>query len=88
VQVPGSFLLISHATQDGQPPEVLAAQALSRRTATEITLRTHAEIAGFFDDFELVEPGLVYLARWRPDPQALSDAHPERVGAYGGVARR
>jgi hypothetical protein len=39
---PGSFLLVSHATQDGQPPEVLEAQRLSARTATEIMLRTRA----------------------------------------------
>ncbi|TML27047.1 MAG: hypothetical protein E6G35_10070 [Actinobacteria bacterium] len=88
LQVPGGFLLISHATQDGQPPEVLAAQRLSSRTDTTINLRTHAEIAGFFGDLTLVEPGLVYLSRWRPEDPAGEDEHPERVGAYGGVARR
>jgi SAM-dependent methyltransferase len=85
---PGSYLLISHATQDGQPPEVLEAQRLSTRTATEINLRTHDEIAGYFGDFAPVEPGLVFLSQWRPDPEAGVDEYPERVGAYGGVARR
>jgi SAM-dependent methyltransferase len=86
--VPGSFLLVSHATQDGQPPEVLEAQRLSARTATEITLRTHAQIRGYFGDFALVEPGLVFLTRWRPEPGGEVDEHPEQVGAFGGVARR
>jgi SAM-dependent methyltransferase len=85
--VPNGFLLISHATQDGQPPEVLEAQRLSARTATEITLRSHADVARFFGDLTLVDPGLVFLPEWRPDgPEA--EEHPERVGAYGGVARR
>jgi len=86
--VPGSFLLVSHATQDGQPPEVLQAQRLSARTATEITLRTHEQIRGYFGDFALVEPGLVFLTQWRPEPGGEVDEHPEQVGAFGGVARK
>jgi SAM-dependent methyltransferase len=87
VLAPGGFLLISHATQDRQPPEVLEAQRLSARTGTEITLRSHADLARFFGDLTLVDPGLVFLPEWRPDaPQ--TEEHPERIGAYGGVARR
>jgi len=86
--VPGSFLLISHATQDGQPAEVLDAQRLSSRTATEITLRTHAQISAFFGDLAPVEPGLVFLSQWRPEPHGEADAHPERDTGYGGLARR
>jgi SAM-dependent methyltransferase len=85
--VPGSYLLISHATLDGQPPEVLEAQRLSGRTATELTLRPHAEIAAYFGSFELVEPGLVYLGQWRPDPDDEPDPHPERLAGYAGVGR-
>ncbi len=85
---PGSFLLVSHATQDLQPPEVLAAQRLSARTDTEITLRTRDRIRAFFGDFTLVEPGLVFLSQWRPEPDAEVEEHPEQVGAFGGVARR
>ena len=86
--VPGSYLLISHATGDGQPPEVIEAQRLSARTGTEIALRSGAEITAYFDGFTLVEPGLVFIPRWRPDPQDPVDEHPERVGAYAGVARK
>jgi SAM-dependent methyltransferase len=85
---PGSYLLISHATADGQPPEVVEAQRLSARTGTEIALRTGDRIAGFFTGLTLVEPGLVFIPQWRPDPQDPVDEHPERVGAYAGVARK
>ncbi|GAA0523012.1 hypothetical protein Ade02nite_82650 [Paractinoplanes deccanensis] len=84
----GSYLLISHATADGQPAEVIEAQRLSGRTATEITLRPAAEIEAYFGGFELVEPGLVFIPRWRPDPQDPVDEHPERIGAYAGVAKK
>ncbi|GIF14892.1 SAM-dependent methyltransferase [Actinoplanes teichomyceticus] len=85
---PGSYLLISHATGDGQPPEVIEAQRLSGRTATEIVLRPAARIRSYFAGFELVEPGLVFIPQWRPDPQDPVDEHPERVGAYAGVGRK
>ncbi|GAA0442908.1 hypothetical protein Aca07nite_63910 [Actinoplanes capillaceus] len=81
---PGSFLVISHATSDGQPPEVLEAQRLSARTGTGIVLRPHAEIAAWFEGFPLVEPGLVHLPLWRPEPGEPVD-DPERYGAYAGV---
>ncbi len=85
---PGSYLLVSHATADGQPPEVVEAQRLSSRTATEIVLRTQAGIAAYFEGFSLVEPGLVFIPQWRPDPQDPVDDHPEQVGAYAGVGRK
>lgn len=85
---PGSHLLISHSTYEDQPPEMLDAQSLSARTSTEITLRSRVEIAAFFGDFTIVEPGIVHLPLWRPDsPLDVAD-NPERFGAYGAVGRR
>lgn len=83
----GGYLVLSHATQDGQPPEVLQAQQLSSRTSTEIVLRTRAEIEAYFDGLTLVEPGLVFVPEWRPDPDEVVE-RPERLGAYGGVGRK
>ncbi|WP_067715303.1 SAM-dependent methyltransferase [Nocardia yamanashiensis] len=84
----GSYVAITHATADGQPPEVLEAQKLSGRTSTEIVLRSRAEIATYFLDWTLVDPGLVHLPLWRPDNAADVGEHPERSGAYGGLARK
>ncbi|WP_189332569.1 SAM-dependent methyltransferase [Actinoplanes ianthinogenes] len=86
--VPGSYLLISHATADGQPPEVIEAQRLSGRTGTEIVLRPASVLKAYFKGFDLVEPGLVFIPQWRPDPSDPVDEHPERVGAYAGVGRK
>jgi SAM-dependent methyltransferase len=84
---PGSYLVISHATLDGQPPEVREAQRLTGR-ASEITLRTHGEIAAYFGTFELVEPGLVFIGQWRPESTDEPDPHPERLAGYAGVGRK
>jgi SAM-dependent methyltransferase len=86
--VPGGHLVISHATQDGQPPEVLAAQRLSARTTTEITLRSRARVTAFFGDLTPVPPGVVLLSCWRPERPGDAGAPPSQVGAFGGVARR
>jgi S-adenosyl methyltransferase len=84
----GSFLLVSHATSDGQPPEVIEAQRLSARTATEIVLRSAPQIMEYFEGLVMVEPGLVFIPAWRPDPAEGVDEHPERVGGYAGVGRK
>ncbi|MFE9690509.1 SAM-dependent methyltransferase [Micromonospora sp. NPDC005806] len=87
VAAPGSYLVISHSTFEDQPQEMLDAQRLSARTATEITLRSLAEITGYFGDWTILEPGVVHMPLWRPDSPSDVDDHPERFGAFGGVAR-
>jgi hypothetical protein len=82
-----SYLLVSHTTFDGQPPEVVAAQKLAARTATPIYPRPHAEILSYFDGTSLVDPGLVFIPLWRPDPGEVVE-HPERISAYAGIGRK
>jgi hypothetical protein len=48
--------------------------------------RSLADTEPFFAGLELVEPGLVPMATWRPDPSDSQD--PRSVYAYGGVARK
>jgi SAM-dependent methyltransferase len=84
---PGSYLLISHTTFDGQPPEVVEAQRLAARTATPLFPRPHGEILAYFDGLTLVDPGLVFIPLWRPDPGEKVE-HPERISAYAGVGRK
>ncbi|MEV4755925.1 SAM-dependent methyltransferase [Micromonospora sp. NPDC049559] len=84
---PGSYLTTTHVTVDGHPAEaVRGVEDAYRATPTPIFFRTHAEILRLFDGFELVEPGLVTLDAWRPDP---ADPAPEATRwLYGGVARK
>jgi hypothetical protein len=85
----GSYLVISHATRDFAQPRhnVTAVVDVYREAAETLNLRTGAEIATYFGDFELLPPGLVQAHRWRPGPGRL-DPDSEYVGIYGGVAQR
>lgn len=79
---PGSFLVISHGTQDGATP----AQAEKVRRQQEsmnapIFLREGSEIWKFSDGFRWVEPGLVNVNEWR-NPVELKS----QLILYGGVA--
>jgi hypothetical protein len=49
-----------------------------------MTLRTRVQIERFLDGFDLVDPGLVLVSRWRPDGRLPSSAEtPAMFGAIG-----
>ena len=71
---------------DTTAPAPHAQRAYNQNVATAQTLRTRDEFARFFTGLELVEPGLVQVHQWHPDPD---DNAPEgTVSAHGGVARK
>lgn len=86
--VPGSYLAISHATLEGpERQKAEEATAQFQRSVTDFSMRTRAEITALFDGLELVEPGLVYLPEWQPDPgDDVDDA--ARTSTFAGVARK
>jgi hypothetical protein len=66
---PGSYLVVSHGTDEGKPAVAHAAeQVYNRGVSAHLQMRSRAEILRFFDGFELVDPGLVPIPRWRPGP--------------------
>jgi hypothetical protein len=82
VIMPGSYLIISHATADGAAPG--EAERVQEKYADEmkspLSLRTKNEIARFFDGFRLMEPGVVNVTTWRT-PCDLNS----RTILYGGA---
>lgn len=80
----GSFLVLSHATDDFADRS--EAQAVYNNATATLNLRSRSQVERFFDGFELVEPGLVQVPFWRPDAE-VPDRSGE-IGFYGGVARR
>ncbi len=82
----GSYLTISHPAIDIHPSQANVQRIYNEHVSTQQTLRTREQTARFFAGLELVEPGLVQVHQWRPDP---SDFAPEGVvSAHGGVARK
>jgi trans-aconitate methyltransferase len=86
---PGSYLAVCHATDDGRPTVAQAAEKVyNRSVSTDIHMRSRAEILRFFDGFDLVDPGLVYIPQWRPDsPDDVPD-DPGKFWCWVGVGRK
>jgi hypothetical protein len=86
---PGSFLVVSHPASDGGAPAVAANRGTARYNqlvATKMTRRSREEVMRFFDGLEILEPGLVPMAQWRPEP---GDRIPDRLSpAHCAVARK
>jgi hypothetical protein len=90
---PGSHLVIAHATID----ELVFDERLWDQTEKEyrqhtsmpLVPRKKSDVTQFFDGFEMVEPGLVWLNRWRPDPGMVDEFadKPEHSSFYVGVGR-
>ena len=87
VLAPGSHVTATHVTTDGHTAEAVARiESVYAMTPTPIFFREHAEVAGFFDGLELVEPGLVTIDKWHPDPE--DPAPPATRWLYGAVGRK
>jgi O-methyltransferase involved in polyketide biosynthesis len=83
----GSYLAISHPASDidAEAAARAARQYDSSMPGTQ-TNRTRAEVARFFDGLELLEPGVVQLNKWRPDP---GDVDPGvEISSWGGLGRK
>ncbi|MGH3767837.1 MAG: SAM-dependent methyltransferase [Pseudonocardiaceae bacterium] len=87
--VAGSYLAVSHVTTDGNPTGQTETVRLYRNSSNPVYFRSHSEVRRLFDGFELVEPGLVGSAFWRPSgPGDISDNAEMNSISYGGVGRK
>lgn len=72
--VPGGHMMLSQFCSDGSDPAARAKlEEISANSPSPMCFRRREEIAGFFDGFELLEPGVVDVQDWRrpgrPAPQ-------------------
>jgi hypothetical protein len=81
----GSYLAFNDSV-DTNEANAEATRRYNESGAVPYFLRSPEQLAGFFDGLEVLEPGVVPLAEWRPDPGA--DAAPDEVIALGGVGRK
>jgi hypothetical protein len=87
--VSGSYLMIGHGTDDGKPAVAQATErAYNRSVSAQLHLRSREQILRFFEGFELVEPGLVYITQWRPDSPGDRQGDPSRFWGLVGVGRK
>jgi hypothetical protein len=80
-------LVLSHASPPVQPEVSASHEELYQRTPTPLTMRTEPEIRAFFDGLDLLEPGVVPIARWRADAGSAGDLADHELAGHAGVGR-
>jgi S-adenosyl methyltransferase len=84
---PGSYLVISHTSQGSASAHARdSGLAIYARSSAPVSLRQPEEIARLFGGFELIPPGLVDVALWRPRGSAATPMH--GIRHFAGVARQ
>jgi len=73
----GSYLALSHVTCDG----------VDHVPEPGVHPRPRTAIEAFFDGLTLVDPGVVVVPDWRPEPLG-EPGDPALVAVYGGVGRK
>jgi hypothetical protein len=84
---PGSYLALTQPASDVNAAQVAeGAKRYNSHVATKQTRRSHAETLRFFDGLEVIEPGVVQVHRWHPDPED-TDLESD-VSGWGGAAKK
>jgi SAM-dependent methyltransferase len=91
---PGSYLVISHIEVSAahgagnEPRSQTAAELGEAQKGTPMApVRSREQIAAFFGDLTLLEPGLVDVWDWRPDSDVVATTS-DVLTLLGGVARK
>lgn len=97
----GSYLVLSHIVSDDPGAAAQFTEFMTSST-TWGRVRSPQEVAGFFSGLELLEPGLVDVVDWRPDPDepvwSVTESPfgefppdpegPKKLWEMGGIARK
>lgn len=81
----GSYLALTTATADLTPGEVTTMAEEYTRRGVPMYLRTKGEVEELFTGLEMVDPGVVPMNRWKPEPDDASSD--DDVNMYAGVGR-
>jgi hypothetical protein len=89
----GSYLALIHFWDPAEEhPDISAkvheAERVFNETMGTGRWRRRAEIEAYFGDFEMVEPGLVPVAEWRPDTEPPPEKNVSYYTMLGGMARK
>jgi SAM-dependent methyltransferase len=87
---PGSYLVISHGTTgtaENDPTDTVGGvTSVYRQASAQLHVRSEQEIQRFFQGFELIDPGVVWLTEWRPSPSDPLTTMPRSLRA--GIGRK
>lgn len=80
----GSHLSLNEGSRGTDPAYEQAQDAYNETGAVPYFLRPVEQIEAFFEGLELVEPGVVSVPLWHPEPGASTEA----IGQHGGLGRK
>ncbi|MFJ8045496.1 SAM-dependent methyltransferase [Kitasatospora sp. NPDC096147] len=83
---PGSYVAITHPGSDFDPAAMASVVQAAARGQMTLVPRTREQVARFFGDWELIEPGVVPVMGWRPEDGAPDD--PAAAYYWSGIARK
>lgn len=88
--VPDSFVVISHAATGGRREAAGVQDVYNQRARSPhpMRMRSREEVKALFGDLTLIDPGVVAIPHWRPDPADGEPPAPDNYPGYAGVARR
>jgi hypothetical protein len=78
----GSYLAINDSVNTSEALEE-ALRVYEASGAVPYRTRSLEEFTGYFDGLELVDPGVVLVADWRPDPGVSRGPEIPQIGAVG-----
>lgn len=82
--VAGSYIALSHGTKVAELADALeAGRRIYQRTPTPTYLRSAEEIARLLTGLDIVEPGIVPVTDWHPDPSAVTEPSPSMLAGVG-----
>ncbi|MGH3620682.1 MAG: SAM-dependent methyltransferase [Sciscionella sp.] len=88
----GSYLAMSHPSVDdlseSRGTAASSAVAVYDRTETPFTYRSRAQFVAMFAGLALVEPGVVKLWEWRPEPGSGPSDLTGKATGFAGVGRK
>ncbi|MCX4091436.1 SAM-dependent methyltransferase [Nocardia sp. alder85J] len=90
---PGSYLAMSHVTtefDDGadDPDGMARLLQVYIDRGIPVNPRNRDQVARFFDNLELLEPGVVVIHRWRNEGIEHPPSHDKRVSLYGAIGKK
>jgi hypothetical protein len=86
--VPGSHVAMTHTSKDEGLLAAIKLFSSMYGPPPDLTFRDLDRIGEFYAGLDLVEPGLVPIPLWRPEPDSADDRYPEEFRGYAGVGRK
>lgn len=94
----GSLIAISHATQDGVPPDLAESFTELKRSydlasSSDLIFRSRAEISALLDGWPMLDPGWSWTPEWHPEEtgptvRTITFPSPSHAGLWAGVGRK